>query len=90
MTCDELKRLFPPWNTDSNEEKAERFETDSGGSRWFQIISGDTRRAREAHGHKFATTLDNMGDVHGITIEEKTNIRLGASDARQDGAAIGY
>jgi gamma-glutamyltranspeptidase len=31
-----------------------------------------------------------MGDVQGIMIEEKTNTRLGASDARQDGAAIGF
>jgi gamma-glutamyltranspeptidase / glutathione hydrolase len=53
-------------------------------------LSGDTRRALEARGHKFATTLEDMGDVQGIMIEEKTNIRLGASDARQDGAAVGY
>jgi gamma-glutamyltranspeptidase/glutathione hydrolase len=53
-------------------------------------LSGDTRRALEARGHKFTTTLENMGDVQGIMIEEKTNTRLGASDARQDGAAIGF
>ena len=53
-------------------------------------LSADTRRALEARGHKFATTLENMGDVQGIMIEEKTNMRLGASDSRQDGAAIGY
>jgi gamma-glutamyltranspeptidase/glutathione hydrolase len=53
-------------------------------------LSRDTHRALEARGHKFATTLENMGDVQGIMIEEKTNPRLGASDARQDGAAIGY
>jgi gamma-glutamyltranspeptidase/glutathione hydrolase len=53
-------------------------------------LSGDTRRALEARGHKFTTTLENMGDVQGIMIEEKTNVRLGASDARQDGAAIGF
>jgi gamma-glutamyltranspeptidase/glutathione hydrolase len=53
-------------------------------------LSGDTRRALEGRGHKFTTTLENMGDVQGIMIEEKTNMRLGASDARQDGAAIGF
>jgi gamma-glutamyltranspeptidase/glutathione hydrolase len=53
-------------------------------------LSGDTRRALEARGHKFASTPENMGDVQGIMIEEKTNVRLGASDARQDGAAIGF
>ncbi len=53
-------------------------------------LSGDTRQALEARGHKFSTTLEYMGDVQGIVIEEKTNMRLGASDARQDGAAVGY
>jgi gamma-glutamyltranspeptidase/glutathione hydrolase len=53
-------------------------------------LSGDTRRALEARGHKFETKPENMGDVQGITIEGKTNTRLGASDARQDGAAIGF
>jgi gamma-glutamyltranspeptidase len=31
-----------------------------------------------------------MGDAQGIMIEEKTGIRLGASDPRNDGAAVGY
>lgn len=31
-----------------------------------------------------------MSDLQGIMIEETTNIRLGANDSRQDGAAIGY
>jgi gamma-glutamyltranspeptidase/glutathione hydrolase len=53
-------------------------------------LSSDTRRALEARGHKFEAKPENMGDVQGIMIEEKTNTRLGASDARQDGAAIGY
>ena len=53
-------------------------------------LSGDTRRALEVRGHKFATELEYMGDVQGIMIEEKTNVRLGASDARQDGAPVGY
>jgi gamma-glutamyltranspeptidase/glutathione hydrolase len=53
-------------------------------------LSADTRRALEARGHKFATKLEYMSDAQGIMIEEKTNIRLGASDARQDGAAVGY
>ena len=53
-------------------------------------LSADTRRALEAHGHKFATKLSYMGDAQGIMIEDKTSIRLGASDARDDGAAVGY
>jgi gamma-glutamyltranspeptidase len=31
-----------------------------------------------------------MSDLQGVMIEEKTNVRLGGSDSRQDGAAIGY
>jgi gamma-glutamyltranspeptidase/glutathione hydrolase len=53
-------------------------------------LSADTRRALEARGHKFASEPNYMSDAQGIMIEEKTNMRLGASDARQDGAAIGY
>jgi gamma-glutamyltranspeptidase / glutathione hydrolase len=53
-------------------------------------LSADTRRALEARGHKFSSKLEYMSDAQGIMIDEKTNIRLGASDARQDGAAVGY
>lgn len=53
-------------------------------------LSADTRRALEARGHKFASQPNYMSDAQGIMIEEKTNMRLGASDARQDGAAVGY
>jgi gamma-glutamyltranspeptidase / glutathione hydrolase len=53
-------------------------------------LSADTRRALEARGHKFATKPNYMGNAQGIMIEEKTGIRLGASDAREDGAAVGY
>jgi hypothetical protein len=31
-----------------------------------------------------------MSGLQGVMIEEKTNVRLGASDARQNGAAVGY
>lgn len=53
-------------------------------------MAGDTRRALEMRGHKFARKRDYLCDGQGIMIEEKTNMRLGASDARQDGAALGY
>jgi gamma-glutamyltranspeptidase/glutathione hydrolase len=53
-------------------------------------LSSDTRRALEARGHKFASEPNPMSDLQGVMIEEKTNMRLGASDSRQDGAAIGY
>ncbi len=53
-------------------------------------LSADTRRALEARGHKFSTKPIYMSDAQGIMIEEKTGMRLGASDAREDGAAVGY
>jgi hypothetical protein len=31
-----------------------------------------------------------MGDAEGIMIEEKTGVRLGASDPRSEGASVGY
>jgi gamma-glutamyltranspeptidase/glutathione hydrolase len=53
-------------------------------------LSADTRRALEARGHRFASEPIYMSDAQGIMIEEKTGMRLGASDARQEGAAVGY
>jgi gamma-glutamyltranspeptidase / glutathione hydrolase len=53
-------------------------------------LSSDTRRALEARGHKFASEPNSMSDLQGVMIEEKTNMRLGGSDSRQDGAAVGY
>jgi gamma-glutamyltranspeptidase/glutathione hydrolase len=53
-------------------------------------LSADTRRALEARGYKFATKPFYVSDAQGIMIEEKTGMRLGASDAREDGAAVGY
>jgi gamma-glutamyltranspeptidase/glutathione hydrolase len=53
-------------------------------------LSGDTHRALSARGHK----LDKpryLGDAEGIMIEEKTGVRLGATDPRRsDGLAVGY
>ena len=53
-------------------------------------LSADTRRALEARGHQFAPVPNYMSDAQGIMIEEKTNMRLGASDARHDGVPVGY
>jgi len=53
-------------------------------------LSADTRRALEDRGHKFATKPNYMGNAQGIMIEEKTGMHLGASDAREDGVAVGY
>ena len=54
-------------------------------------LSGDTQRALSSRGHKFAEKKRYLGDAEGIMIEEKTGVRLGATDPRRsDGQAIGY
>jgi gamma-glutamyltranspeptidase/glutathione hydrolase len=53
-------------------------------------LSADTQRALESRGHKLTAKPRYMGDCEGIMIEEKTGVRLGASDPRSEGAATGY
>lgn len=54
-------------------------------------LSGDTQRALAARGHKLVDKPRYLGDCEGIMIEEKTGIRLGATDPRRsDGPAVGY
>ena len=53
-------------------------------------LSADTQRALAAKGHKLAARPRYMGDAHAIMIEERTGTRLGASDPRNEGAAVGY
>ena len=53
-------------------------------------LSGDTQRALTTRGHTLAKKR-TLGDAEGIMIEEKTNVRLGATDPRRsDGQAVGY
>jgi gamma-glutamyltranspeptidase/glutathione hydrolase len=53
-------------------------------------LSGDTQRALTSRGHTLAK-LRYLGDAEGIMIEEKTGVRLGATDPRRsDGQAVGY
>ncbi|HYV84210.1 MAG TPA: gamma-glutamyltransferase [Pyrinomonadaceae bacterium] len=53
-------------------------------------LSGDTQKALAARGHKLGK-LRYLGDAEGIMIEEKTGMRLGATDPRRsDGLAVGY
>ncbi|MDQ3684351.1 MAG: gamma-glutamyltransferase [Acidobacteriota bacterium] len=55
-------------------------------------MSPDTERALEARGHKVepAASPRNIASAEGIMIEEKTGVRLGASDPRNDGTPVGY
>ena len=53
-------------------------------------LSGDTQRALTSRGHTLAKPR-YLGDAEGIMIEEKTGVRLGATDPRRsDGMAVGY
>ena len=54
-------------------------------------LSGDTQKALQARGHKLIKKPRYLGDCEGIMIEEKTGMRLGATDPRRsDGLAVGY
>lgn len=54
-------------------------------------LSGDTQRALANRRHKLVTKPLYLGDAQGIMIEEKTGVRLGATDPRRsDGLAVGY
>jgi gamma-glutamyltranspeptidase / glutathione hydrolase len=54
-------------------------------------LSGDTQLALSNRRHKLVTRPRYMGDAQGIMIEEKTGVRLGATDPRRsDGLAVGY
>jgi gamma-glutamyltranspeptidase/glutathione hydrolase len=53
-------------------------------------MSADTFRALESRGHRLAPKPRYMGDAQGIMIEEKTGVRLGASDPRNYGEPVGY
>jgi gamma-glutamyltranspeptidase/glutathione hydrolase len=53
-------------------------------------LSADTARALERRGHKLVDKPRYMGDAQGIMIEEKTGVRLGASDPRNYGEPVGY
>lgn len=53
-------------------------------------LSGDTQRALTIRGHTLSKPR-YLGDAEGIMIEEKTGVRLGATDPRRsDGSAVGY
>jgi gamma-glutamyltranspeptidase/glutathione hydrolase len=63
-------------------------------------LNADTRKELERRGHLFpkrpggngATdeTASYIGDAHGIMIDWKTGMRLGASDSRRGGEAVGF
>jgi gamma-glutamyltranspeptidase/glutathione hydrolase len=53
-------------------------------------MPADVRDALRARGHRLADSPRYMGDAQAVMLEPKTGMRLGASDPRQAGRAIGY
>ena len=53
-------------------------------------MSADTFRALMGRGHKLTEKPRYMGDAQGVMVEEKTGVRLGASDPRNYGLPVGY
>jgi gamma-glutamyltranspeptidase / glutathione hydrolase len=51
-------------------------------------VSEDTRQALEKRGHKIG--LKRVSNIQGVMVEEGTGMRLGGSDPRGDGRAVGY
>jgi gamma-glutamyltranspeptidase/glutathione hydrolase len=52
--------------------------------------SATMRAALEKMGYHFRAKADEIGDVHAVMIDPKTGDRLGASDWRRGGKAVGY
>jgi gamma-glutamyltranspeptidase/glutathione hydrolase len=59
-------------------------------------LSPDTREKLEMMGHVFrpvagaSRTPSDIGDAHGVMIDATTGMRMGASDPRLGGVAIGF
>lgn len=59
-------------------------------------VNPDTRARLEQIGHKFreipgmGRTPGEIGDAHGVMIDPTTGMRMGASDPRRGGGAVGY
>lgn len=53
-------------------------------------FSKDTWDALTRMGHVFTERGGHIGDAHGIMIDPKDGMRLGASDPRRGGTAVGY
>jgi gamma-glutamyltranspeptidase/glutathione hydrolase len=53
-------------------------------------FSRDTSDALEKAGYVFAAKPDTMGDAEGIMVDPQSGARLGASDPRRGGVAVGW
>ncbi|HEX6099614.1 MAG TPA: gamma-glutamyltransferase [Thermoanaerobaculia bacterium] len=65
---------------------------------WERLdLDADTRAALEARGHKFRplpgmdkTEPGEIGDAQGVLIDPQTGMRMGGSDPRRGGVAVGW
>lgn len=53
-------------------------------------VNADTRAILERMGHKFREKAENLSDANAVEIEPATGLRIGASDPRRGGVAVGY
>jgi len=53
-------------------------------------IPAETRKALEAKGHRIRQARGSFGGYQGILIDWKNGVLHGATEARKDGAAVGY
>jgi gamma-glutamyltranspeptidase/glutathione hydrolase len=53
-------------------------------------INADTRAALEKMGHHFREKAVSLGDAQGVAIDEKSGMRMGASDPRLGGVPVGW
>lgn len=53
-------------------------------------LSADTGQALMSRGHRFAERMRHIGNGQGVMIEPQTGMRLGGTDPRGDGLAVGY
>lgn len=53
-------------------------------------VNSDTEKILKGRGYSFSEHPYYMGDAEGVMIEADTGMRLGASDPRSGGAAVGY
>jgi len=53
-------------------------------------FSRDTTEALQKMGHIFNEKADYIGDAHAIAVDPQTGARLGASDPRRGGTAVGW
>jgi gamma-glutamyltranspeptidase/glutathione hydrolase len=70
--------------------EAARFRHSPAGLALESNVSADARAGLQTRGHRVITSIGVFGGFQGILIDPKTGVRMGGSDPRKDGLAIGY